>query len=65
MKAGMSPVAFILINQILAAPANVRFLLLVLQGHPEISVVAELLSLSMGPGTHTFFAHSFHTSVCK
>ena len=35
--------AFILISQILAAPANVRFMLLVLQGHPEISVVAELL----------------------
>jgi len=47
--------AFNLVSQILAAPANVQFMLLVLQGHPEISVVARVALAMYGIWNLDFF----------
>ena len=47
--------AFVLISQIVAAPGNARFITLILQGHPEFSVVARIALAMYGIWNLDFF----------
>ena len=57
--------AFVLISQIVAVPGNARFIMLILQSHPEFSVIARIALAMYGIWNLDFFAHSSHTSVWK